>query len=63
MSEHSPKFMTSGEVAALFGVNPRTVARWVDEGRLPAGRTLGGHRRYKRKDVEALYEKRQEGES
>ncbi len=35
-----------GEVAAMFGVDPRTVTRWAKTGRLASVRTLGGHRRY-----------------
>lgn len=46
--------LSPGEVAALFGVHVATVARWSNEGRLPALLTPGGHRRYRRADVEAL---------
>lgn len=38
--------LTPGEVAELFGVDPKTVTRWARTGRLPAVRTLGGHRRF-----------------
>ncbi len=44
------------EVARMFGVSPKTVSRWAHAGRLPAVRTPGGHRRYRRADVEALVE-------
>lgn len=30
----------------LFRVDPRTVTRWANEGRLPVIKTLGGHRRF-----------------
>lgn len=43
--------MTPAEVAALFRVDPKTVARWADSGKLPSIRTLGGHRRFPRKEV------------
>jgi len=33
-----------GEAAALLGVSPDTVRRWVDAGRLRAQRTAGGQR-------------------
>ena len=46
--------MTPAEVAALFRVDPKTVTRWADSGKLTAIRTLGGHRRYMRSEVEAL---------
>lgn len=50
----TPDLMTPGQVAARFGVDPHTVTRWANAGRLPAVRTPGGHRRYRRADVEAL---------
>lgn len=46
--------MTPAEVAALFRVSPKTVARWSRSGRLTAIRTLGGHRRFKQAEVESL---------
>jgi excisionase family DNA binding protein len=46
--------LTPGEVAELFGVNPRTVTRWAKTGRLSSLRTLGGHRRYRLSEVRAL---------
>lgn len=45
------ELMTPSEVAALFRVDPKTVARWADSGKLASVRTLGGHRRFPRKDV------------
>ena len=46
--------LTPGEVAALFRVDPKTVTRWAQEGKLSAIRTLGGHRRFKADEVYAL---------
>jgi excisionase family DNA binding protein len=40
------------EVAALLSVDPRTIRRWADSGRLTATRTPGGHRRFLASDVE-----------
>jgi excisionase family DNA binding protein len=48
--------MTPGEVAAMYGVDPRTVARWAKAGKVTAVRTLGGHRRFYRSEVLALRE-------
>lgn len=48
------EIMGPREVAELFGVDPSTVVRWADEGLLPFFRTPGGHRRFKRIDVDAL---------
>jgi excisionase family DNA binding protein len=39
------------EVAALFRVSPKTVARWTKSGRLTATRTRGGHHRFDRSEV------------
>jgi excisionase family DNA binding protein len=46
--------MTPAEVAALFRVDPKTVTRWADAGKLTAVRTLGGHRRYRQDEVQNL---------
>jgi excisionase family DNA binding protein len=48
--------MTSGEVAALFGIHPKTVTGWAKSGRLSSIRTLGGHRRFREGEVRALHE-------
>jgi excisionase family DNA binding protein len=46
--------MTPAEVAALFRVDPKTVTRWADAGKMTAVRTLGGHRRYRADEVQNL---------
>ena len=46
--------MMPAEVAELFSVTAKTVTRWASEGRLPHVVTLGGHRRYRRAEVEAM---------
>jgi excisionase family DNA binding protein len=46
--------LTPGEVAALFRVDPKTVTRWAQDGRLSSVRTLGGHRRFRADEVYAL---------
>ncbi|ALD73264.1 excisionase [Trueperella pyogenes] len=53
------ELMTPSEVATFFRVDPKTVARWADSGKLPSIRTLGGHRRFPRKEVLAVVEKLQ----
>lgn len=42
------------DAAELLGVHRDTVTRWADEGKLPCWVTPGGHRRFRRSDVEAL---------
>ena len=46
--------LTPAEVAKMFRVDPKTVTRWAKAGKLAAIRTLGGHRRYRRSEVQAL---------
>lgn len=50
----SQVLMTPAEVATLFRVDPKTVTRWADAGKLTAIRTLGGHRRYRQDEVQNL---------
>lgn len=54
MTAANDRLLTSGEVAALFGVDPRTVSRWAASGRIGALRTPGGHRRYRESEVRRL---------
>jgi excisionase family DNA binding protein len=53
--------LTPSEVASLFRVDPKTVTRWAKAGKLTPIRTLGGHRRYRKSEVQLLLTK-QEGE-
>lgn len=46
--------LTPAEVAGLFRVDPKTVARWAKAGKLSPIRTPGGHRRFYASQVEAL---------
>ena len=54
MTTAADRLLTPGEVAALFRVDPKTVTRWSQEGRLPCIRTLGGHRRFRAGEVYEL---------
>ncbi len=40
------------DAAAMLGVHPGTVRVWSDKGLLPVHRTKGGHRRFKRTEIE-----------
>ncbi len=44
-------FCSPSDVSQALGVSTSTVKRWVDEGVLPARKTVGGHRRIVRADV------------
>lgn len=46
--------LTPGEVAVMFRVDPKTVTRWAQAGKLSAVRTLGGHRRFHEDEVRSL---------
>ena len=46
--------LTPGEVAVLFRVDPKTVTRWAQAGKLSTVRTLGGHRRFHEDEVRQL---------
>jgi excisionase family DNA binding protein len=45
-------WLSLSEVASMLGVHPSTVRNWSDQGHLPAHRTQGGHRRFRRREVE-----------
>src|SRR5215207_221554 len=53
-------YLLPSEVAEVLQVSPKTVTRWAKEGKLASRRTLGGHRRYARADIESLAERLQE---
>jgi excisionase family DNA binding protein len=43
--------LTSYQVGTLLQVNPSSVNKWVKDGRIPAYRTPGGHRRIRATDL------------
>jgi excisionase family DNA binding protein len=55
-----PPYLLPSEVAEVLQVSPKTVTRWAKEGKLASRRTLGGHRRYARADIESLAQRLQE---
>ena len=46
------ELLTPAEVARIFRVDPKTVSRWAIAGTIGSVRTLGGHRRFYRSEVE-----------
>ena len=61
---HSPESAAgcrSGPASRLLGVDPDTLRRWADEGRIEAFTTPGGHRRFDRRELERLLEARHPG--
>jgi excisionase family DNA binding protein len=51
---HEPEWMTLGQAAKFLGVAQSTIRKWSDHGRVPTFYTPGGHRRYRRGDLEAF---------
>lgn len=49
-----PSLLTPGEVATMFRVDPKTVTRWANAGKITAVRTLGGHRRFVETEIRGL---------
>jgi len=54
MAEH--ELLTPSEVAVMFRVDPKTVTRWAQAGRISSIRTIGGHRRFRASEVERFLE-------
>jgi excisionase family DNA binding protein len=48
------RLLTQGEVALMFRVDPKTVARWASSGRVGSIRTPGGHRRFRESEINGL---------
>jgi excisionase family DNA binding protein len=48
------ELLTTGQVAEVFRVDPATVTRWANTGKLSAFRTLGGHRRFRADEIRIL---------
>lgn len=57
--ETLPDTLTTREVANLLGASVRTIQLWVEDGRLKAWKTPGGHRRVLRTSVEEMMASRQ----
>ena len=53
-STRSSEWLPLGAAARLVGVDPDTLRRWADHGRIEAFTTPGGHRRFHRRAIEAL---------
>jgi excisionase family DNA binding protein len=52
-----PDWLTLGQAAKFLGVAQSTIRKWSDQGRVPAFYTPGGHRRYRRGDLEAFLDR------
>ena len=54
MNAENDKLLSITQAAAQLGVHPLTVRNWAEKGYLPFYRTPGGHRRFKKQDLEAF---------
>jgi excisionase family DNA binding protein len=52
-----PDWLTLGQAAKYLGMAQSTIRKWSDTGRLPAFYTPGGHRRYRRSDLDQFLER------
>jgi excisionase family DNA binding protein len=50
-------WLTLGSAASYLGVAQSTLRKWSDLGRVPTFYTPGGHRRYRRRDLDAFLER------
>jgi excisionase family DNA binding protein len=51
------EWLTLGQAAKYLGVAQSTIRKWSDLGRVPAFYTPGGHRRYRRADLDAFLDR------
>ena len=51
------EYLKAADAARILHVSPKTVSRWAKEGRVPHIVTLGGHRRFPRREIEELARK------
>ena len=52
-ADQSPDdLLTPAEVARILRVNPKSVSHWERLGKLRCIKTLGGHRRFRRSEIE-----------
>src|SRR5918994_679696 len=52
-----PDWLTLGQAAKFLGVAQSTIRKWSDQQKLPAFYTPGGHRRYRRGDLDVFLER------
>jgi twitching motility two-component system response regulator PilH len=58
-----PEWLTLGQAAKYLGVAQSTMRKWSDVGRVAAFYTPGGHRRYRRSDLDEFLERSGRGGS
>jgi excisionase family DNA binding protein len=56
------EWLSLSEAANILGMHPATLRLWADRNELPSRRTGGGHRRFRRSDIEAHLRRNQDAE-
>src|SRR5215217_883143 len=56
-SDEPTEWLTLGQAAKYLGVAQSTIRKWSDLGRVPAFYTPGGHRRFRRRDLDAFLDR------
>ncbi len=57
MAASQPEWLTLGQAAKYLGVAQSTMRKWSDLGRVSAFYTPGGHRRYRRSDLDQFLDR------
>jgi excisionase family DNA binding protein len=60
-THRDPRWLSLGPASRLLGVDPDTLRRWADSGRVVAWTTPGGHRRFERRVLERMASERRPG--
>src|SRR5262245_26001770 len=60
---NEPEWLTLGQAARFLGVAQSTIRKWTDQQRVPAFKTPGGHRRYRRVDLQRFLERSAAGDA
>lgn len=58
-AKDATQWLSLREASELLGIHPSTLRRWADAGTIPCTRTPGGHRRFRRSDVERILQSEQ----
>src|SRR5438093_4286248 len=56
-----PDWLTLGQAAKYLGVAQSTIRKWSDQGLVPAFYTPGGHRRFRRRDLDSFLSRSGQG--
>jgi excisionase family DNA binding protein len=54
--EYDDRLLKPSEVAEVFGVDPKTVVRWANDGRIVSVRLPSGRHRFRQSVVDAVLE-------